>query len=503
LTTGICCSFFPRFFLYPDTAFFSARLLHKARHLDGRSVVFTRLKRFSLRTDTMTAGSATAAQPRVSWVARIAPWLVTVVFILLVVRLASFIDRYTVNIVYWDQWDFLQGLFESADPWTLFRWQHGPQRQGLGNLATAILYSATDWNGRADAAASGFAMVLACLAALWLVKRLCGALVLWDAVLPLLFLTTSSAETYVVAPNLAHGPLPVLLVVTYALALTIRAHPSRCLAMVALNFFAVNTGFTLLLGGITPAILLLLACSPRLTGRERAIYAGGVAASIATVALFLYGFSLLSATDCFQFPHTRPWEYVPYAGLVLSRPFGVEAAGHLFIGSLVATGMAGFVGYAMFQLIRAGRDSIFWLVTSCLAGFTLLFAGSTAVGRVCLGFDSAMATRYIPYILPGLFAVYLVIRRASRRSSIATALLPVFVVACIAKERDMTSINEAGTYLLYKQRWRDCYLSTHDIDECDAVAGHGVYPAPEATKLQEKLDWLEARGLSLFRRDSQ
>jgi hypothetical protein len=295
----------------------------------------------------------------------------------------------------------------------------------------------------------------------------------------------------------------VLLVVTYALALTIRAHPSRCLAIVTLNFFAVNTGFTLLLGGITPAVLLLLASSPQLTARERAIYAGGVAASIATIALFLYGFALHPATDCFQFPHTRPWEYLPYTGLVLSRPFGVVAAGHLLIGSVVTAGTAGFLGYSLFQLIRARRDSIFWLATSCLAGLTLLFALSTAVGRVCLGFDSAMATRYIPYILPGLFAVYLVIRRASRRSSIATALLPVVLVACIAKEQDMRSVNEAEMYSLYKQRWRDCYLSTHDIDACNAVAGHGVYPAPEATRLQEKLDWLETRGLSLFSRDSR
>jgi hypothetical protein len=427
------------------------------------------------------------------------------VFVLLAVRLALFIDRYTVNIVYWDQWDFLAGLFEGADLWTLFRWQHGPQRQGLGSLIIAVLYPATGWNGRADAAASAFVMVLAGLAALWLVKRLYGRFVPWDAVVPLLFLTTSSAETYVVAPNLAHGPLPVLLNVTYALALTIPSHSWRCLAIVVLNFFCVNTGFTLLLGGITPALLLLLASTPGLTGRVRAIYAGGVAASVATVALFLYGFAPQTAVACFQFPHTRPWEYVPYAGLVLTRPFGTEAAGRLLVGFLVATAMIGFVSYTVLQLVSARRDSVFWLVTSFLAGFTLLFALSSAVGRVCLGFDSAMATRYIPYVLPGILAVYLVIRRASARSYIASALLPVLLVACIAKERDRGSLEEAERFQQYKQRWRDCYLSTHDINACDALAGHAVYPAPQAqgTKLQQKLDWLEARGLSLFQDDGR
>ncbi len=423
-------------------------------------------------------------------------------FVLLAVRLADYINRYTVSIIYWDQWDFLQGLFDGADAWTLFRWQHGPQRQGLGNLIIGVLYPATGWNGRADAAASAVVMMLAAVTALWLVKRVCGRFRLWDVVVPLLFLTTANAETYVIAPNLAHGPLPVLLLMAYALALMIRSHPQRCLAVVLLNFLSVNTGFTLLLGVITPAVLLLLACSPGLTSRERAMYGGGIAVSLATIAFFFYGFIPQSATDCFQFPHPRPWEYLSYAGFVLGRPFGLESGEsgtHLLIGACVTLGMTGFVAYTVFRLVRMRDNSALWLVTSCLAGFTLLFAVTCAVGRICLGFQSAMATRYIPYVLPGILAMYLVIRQASVRSYIASALLPVFLVACIVKERDQRSANQAEAYLKFKHLWRDCYLSTHDIEACDTLAGHAVYPAPKHTNLQQKLDWLEARQLSLFR----
>ncbi len=450
----------------------------------------------------MTAGNPLAeVRPRFGWAARAVPWFVTAVFVLLVIRLADYINRYTVNIMYWDQWDFLQGLFDGADAWTLFRWQHGPQRQGLGNLILGVLYPATGWNGRADAAASAFVMVLAALGALWLVKRVCGRLRPWDIVVPLLFLTTSNAETYVVAPNLAHGPLPVLLLVGYALALTIPSHPRRCIAIVVVNFLCVNTGFTWLLGGITPALLLLLASAGQLTGRERAIYSAGAAASLGTVAFFFYGFTPQSATDCFQFPHPRPWEYLSYAGFVLGRPFGLEAGEsgwHLLTGALLATGMTAFVAYAVLRLVRGQDDSALWLVTGSLAGLTLLFAVSSAVGRICLGLHSATASRYIPYVLPGILALYLVVRRTSAHSHVATALLPVFLVACIAKERDTISANEAEAFLKYKQRWRDCYLSTHNIEACDSLAGHPVYPAPHQTNLKQKLDWLEARRLSLF-----
>jgi hypothetical protein len=160
--------------------------------------------------------------------------------------------------------------------------------------------------------------------------------------------------------------------------------------------------------------------------------------------------------------------------------------------------MTAFVGYAAFKLVRSRGSSTFWAVVTSLSGFALLFAFIGAVGRVCLGFESANASRYIPYLLPGFLGVYLVIRKYSSRSPVAYALLPVFLLACFSKEATNVSLNEAIDYFNYKQRWSECYRSTHDIVACDTWAGHAVYPRPEATRLQQKLDWLEARRYSLF-----
>lgn len=447
--------------------------------------------------------STTPVRSRAAWMSPRATtaWIIAAAFVVMGVRLAVFLDRYTVNILFWDQWDFLEGLFSDASTWALFRWQHGPQRQGFGNLIIAVLYPATGWNGRADAAASAVALGLAGLGALWLVKRVCGSLRPWDGLVALIFLTTTDAETYVVAPNIAHGPLSALLVVGYALALTIPSHAARCVALVIVNFMCVTTGFTWLLGCVTPVLLLLLACAPHLTARERSMYGVSIVASLASFGFFLYGFVPQSATDCFQFPYARPLAYVPYAGFVLGRPFGLTAlddSTHIIQGAVAFLGMAAFVGYASFKLLRSRGGSVFWAVVTSLSGFALLFASSSAVGRICLGFDSANATRYIPYMMPGLLAMHLVIRRYAARSPVAYALLPVFLVVCISKEGSEASAYEATHYFKYKQQWSDCYLSTHDIAECDVRAGHAVYPRPEATRLQQKLDWLEARRYSLF-----
>jgi hypothetical protein len=443
------------------------------------------------------------AGSRFGWVSnRWTPWIVGTVFVLLTLRLAAFVNRYAVNIVFWDQWDFLQGLFDGADAWTLFRWQHGPQRQGIGNLIHAALYSATGWNGRADAIASAIILILAAAGALWLVKRVCGSLSPWDVAVPLIFLTTASAEMYVVVPNLAHGPLPVLFLVGYGLALTIPAHVPRCLLLVLVNFLAVNTGFTLLLGGITPAVLLIQASASSLTARQRAVSAAGIAACLGTVALFFHGFVLHPAAECFQFPYARPWEYIPYTGFVLARPFGFQGgneAVRLLVGAVVACAVAAFAAFAAFRLVQSRGNSALWAVTASFTGFALLFASTTAVGRVCLGLASANASRYIPYMLPAMLALYLVIRTVARSLRAARALLPLLLAAFIAKERSELGPNEAAAYHEFKREWRDCYLRLHDIYACDMRAGHQVHPAPAATHLQEKLDWLESRRYSFFR----
>src|SRR5689334_8579768 len=87
-------------------------------------------------------------------------WRFALVFTALALRLLFFVDRYAVNLLYWDQWDFLNGLFDGADPWTLFRWQHGMERQGLGNVMSAVVLSVTGWNSKADVAAAALVMIL-------------------------------------------------------------------------------------------------------------------------------------------------------------------------------------------------------------------------------------------------------------------------------------------------------------------------------------------------------
>jgi hypothetical protein len=266
------------------------------------------------------------------------------------------------------------------------------------------------------------------------------------------------------------------------------------------NVLAVNTGFTLLLGPVTPAMLLLFASAPRLPPSARAAYAAGAAASIGALALLLKGFVFQPATNCFQFPHPRPLEYLPFAGSILTRTLGLYADDRTSAALVSAVGIAvvALWAYATFQLIRSRGDSVLWSVAGVLLTFTVVFTLVTTVGRVCLGLYAASATRYIPYVLPGLLAVYL-LPRSGEATRIRTTVLALFLAAVVGREvAAARNEAEAMYHATHKRRWVDCYLARHVVSECDVEAGGPIHPASEATGLQGKLDWLEARRYSLF-----
>src|SRR5687768_6052648 len=128
----------------------------------------------------------------------------------LTVRLYHFVDRWTVNALFWDQWDFLNGFFQGADTWTLFRWQHGPHRQGLGALLLELIYPLTGWNTRVEGFVSATIIVAATVGLLVLKRRVAGRWDWTDAVIPLAALTTLQFELFAGPQNPSHGPLPML-----------------------------------------------------------------------------------------------------------------------------------------------------------------------------------------------------------------------------------------------------------------------------------------------------
>lgn len=136
---------------------------------------------------------------------------------------------------------------------------------------------------------------------------------------------------------------------------------------------------------------------------------------------------------------------------------------------------------------------------AALSAYSGIFCLNASYARMCLGLKAAGISRYTPYVILALFGVYLYtlsIRRRDFRVSLAMALVVFTGLGALPLNRKDAADNEH--FNSGKRAWRECYLGRHDIDECTALTGFQIYPDPEKTHSQEKLDFLERNHLNLY-----
>jgi len=423
-------------------------------------------------------------------------------FVVLAGRLFRLSYRYAVNIFFWDQWVFNNAtLFQKHSGWQMFRWQFGPHRLGLGPLLSSLIEPHFRWNSRAESFLACTIVVVATACALFLKKRLFGELVIWDVAIPIVYLSAMQYESLFITSDLAHGPLPLLLLTLYCLAWTVGNRPLQYLLVLSINFVTTYTGFGLFLGFLTP-ILLLVDYWANLKKEPRGgLYlAAALLISGASLASFFYGYKLQPSVSCFSLKPQSPFRYVQYVTLMFANIFGVKGAGALqeFSGALVLLWLLWAIASAGRKMVQAAAIS--WVqaaVSATLVAYSLLFTFTTAFGRLCLGLPSAQSSRYSNYLALGIFGAYLHLV-SLKPSTLRRVFLTVVSLALLASLPIRGE--DRGTMRFFseiKTNWRNCYLAGGSIKQCDTIGGYQIEPEPVPV-LQRKLDYLKGNELNLF-----
>jgi uncharacterized membrane protein len=443
-------------------------------------------------------------KPRGSWEAPV----VIGGSLILAVRLFVLVSRNAVNIFFNDQWDFYDAtLFQKHPLWEIFRWQYGPPRLGLGPLVSKLLEPYFRWNSRGEAFLATAIVTVAAVAALYLKTRAWGRLRWPDLAIPLIFFTPAQFESLWITPNLAHGLLPLLLIVLYCLALTCEFPATRYTLVLLLNFAAIYTGFGLFIGFITPLWLLLDYYSRREARQSVNWLVVLLAISLASLGSFFAGYRLDPDAQCFSLQPHGVAHYLNFAVLMLAHFFGARSSrpvawvllgGGVLVAMLFIVGSFGWLFWERKSYLT--RD----LIPAVLTGYGLIFCAGTAYGRACFGPYVAFSSRYTEYVELGMLGVYLYaldFRASGLRQSWARKLVPgIFLMFLLMGagpvQRDDRS--DMRYYHSRKENWRKCYLNTEDLQGCDKEAGFAVYPVAARTGLKEKLEYLKRERLNLY-----
>lgn len=434
------------------------------------------------------------------------PWaglLVVAVGVVLGLRLLRLIDLHAVNLLYWDQFALYEAFKGDPSAWEVFRWQHGPHRQGVPFLLTWALAGLTHWNTRADAFLVGAFVLAATAAALWLRVRLFGRLRLGDVAIPLLLLTPAQYGIFIHTPNASHGAGPLFLLLLYALAFTLRGRTARLVALLVLDFLLIHTGFGVFVGALTPLIFAVVARHDAREGGLRAARAPLVALALALAAagLFFVGYTTERGLDLVPPAEAPAWAYPAYVALMFAHGVGLDGVTEAYAvtGGIVALGVLALALAAFARLLRPPRPPPRTFVLFTLTSFSLLYAATTAYGRVHWGLSGAQSSRYVPLIAPALLALYLAaasLRRPRWRVALVTLAAGVALFAYPMRERHERFMQHLSRG---KRVWVETYLETGSIETANERAGLVIYwrPRPES-HFPEKLDYLREHRLSFF-----
>jgi hypothetical protein len=325
----------------------------------------------------------------------------------------------------------------------------------------------------------------------------------------LLLLTATQSEVILGAANLAHGSVPLLLIMLYGLCWTIRGPIPRFAAVLGVNFLLIFTGFGLLMGVLSPLAILLSLWMSSGSRRDLQIHLVSFAVASLSLAVFFVHYAWNPAVDCFDsalvsrslpdylhFAALMCANYAGFDGLTSRHPWawGAVTLALLSLALLVvAFRIAGSRGTA--REASTGRVVSFALLT-----FSMVFCAAVAHGRLCLGFPAAQESRYMPYLTPGFLGAYFCLQHSNPGRWIRHAVLAAFLAASAYAgwPVHLGDQLEISGFHTTKLNWKNCYLATKSISFCNRQVGRRIANPAEGANLQRKLDYLERERLNLF-----
>ena len=436
---------------------------------------------------------------------------ITLIYIVLTLQLIILVDTYAVNVLWWDQWDFLYPLFQDRGYLDIFKWQHGPHRQGLAFVLTSFIYKSTNWNVRIEA----FFMVglLFVTSLLFSITnfRLNKNISLFDSAIPLMILSSLFYETIYQTPNASHGIFPLFLLSVIALGQTF-TFGKRILVTTVSGFFAIFSGFGLFAGlMVTIWTVWGMVCAHLSNIRHRLIvYTTAFLLMTVGFYLFFYGYAFNPAVECYHFPHSPIREYFIFLFAMLGFFDGIHcSAGVLFcylslvIGFLQA---AVFLSLSITELkrffIKKKKASALTRICIILGGFSAIYMISTAIGRVCISPIGGQAPRYLPLVTPAYIALYFYLRQKSSKKLMRFLLYFLFVGLFLKAlvfsfpiaEKSMSAMVEISKG---KTLWIESYLETGDLIKASELSGFKLYP-DDPMVLSNRMRYLHDRNLTFF-----
>jgi hypothetical protein len=424
------------------------------------------------------------------------PWVfLFTIFIFLCYNLINFINIKAVNILFWDQWGLFEAFFNQNSLFDVFRWQHGPHRQGIAFVINSFLQTITNWNTHTESLLIGAIIITSCIMAIYIKFKLFKKINYSDIIIPFIFLSVSQYEIFIGTPNFSHGSFSLFLFMLYILSWLIDNFLIKFLFINTFNFLLIYSGMGLFIGILTPMFFILDYLKQRVSLKYLII---NLIISITCFLTFFIDYRFIPAADCFKFPDPNFYLYPVFVSRMFTNFLSLQNFG--LISYLFGSILMVIIFYILAKTFLNLRNNHYYptnLILIILLCFPLIFAFNTSFGRLCIGLNSANSSRYVTYLIPSFFGIYLYLLTLKNKGT-KNFLILLFLIALFISYSKSFSNQEIDWYYKGKTNWKNCYLQFENISLCDLKTNFKIYPYPNQTNLKFKLDYLKQNKLNLY-----
>jgi hypothetical protein len=415
--------------------------------------------------------------------------IVWVVFFILSAYLIWAVNKFNNNLAFSDQIDIFYGYLTKQDLLTLFLQQHGPHRQGVGAIIMLPALWLADWNFSVISYVTCLIMMLSAYF-LILTLRAYQTNPITAIACVLVILSLGTAELLNLTPNISHSTLPILfsLIIFWLNAKSPITSTTTGIAVLTLAIGALFTGFGIF---VFLSYLVVFFLKQRFFLREVQNDINQQASKIkfSKISIGTYFISGLSITIFFINYQSSAATAEGCTATVINNFFNVlkyyfSVASIVLGGSQFST-ISRAIGF--FIVLSYILLSIFCLVKiiknkdrmaiNCL--FLILisigFIFNVALGRHCLGADSAFASRYYPLASLGLIGVLVALDHFCRKyypwfPKILSAVVIALTLAVVFP----LGLKLMSQYHEHKNNFIACMLNNDSLKFCNDL--FKIYP---------------------------
>ncbi len=439
--------------------------------------------------------------------------------VFVIARWFYYIDKYSVNLLFSDQWGFHKVFIYDLSLFKQFIYQHGPQRQGLGLVITGILNNMSDWNTRWISFCIGIFIFISSLVYLLIKKKLFGKINPFDSIIILITLSLSQFGIFAINPFMSHSAIPALFTALFCLTLLVRNLMIRNILLLIINLNLVFSSFGFFMGIITPLILIIESFFFfRSKDWKRFIINNiTILGAILTIFAFFIDYKSGYISEHTTLLFNKFWEYFYFIGLSYSGFFDFKYAPNFqFIFGMVvlmpvSAGTLHIIfGLGVFALVcfvfiisfikmiksdNLSKNNTINKIIFVLTTYSLLYVVNLSIGRIEFGLYISQSSRYMTYLVPSLIGVYYYLNTLDirKRTILISLFMLLMLVSLYSSKYNVMLMKHWHDN---KTQWKEAYLKYEDVNIADSISNFTVYPNSE--KIIKTLNYLKKNNLNLY-----